>query len=375
MNASTQQWNKEGLGSVVFKKGTLKLVFERPNKTYDAETMYIDVNAIKYQRPGDWYEGLTKLQAVLGDKSKMIELKKKAYKKMIEGLEAHFREQDALVLPNQPSYKRNPKRRKKGKIQKKGPQRGAGSYNALWHRLLYQVIFNKNPKVVGGAVLSFSLQDLMSVEVASRSPLRSIFMMEEFGTGLYADAEFRRPYAGSSTPWKVPQEIANAFGFPDAIFMWWPYYNFRQRAMLLFIAKKKKGSAIANRWIKEARDLHHPKMTLTNYKEKIGYRYIDFYKREFKRGKTRFGGVEGDERDRSNPLEYAYGNRGEGFGYKGREAKHLFYNREGLTAQIQLVQQGGYYWLLKYIDQEIQKTFPEFPSLANMVWPEPPVNI
>ena len=76
MDASTQQWNKEGLGSVVFKKGTLKLVSSRPTRTYEAETMYIDVNAIKYQRPGDWYEGLTKLQEVLGDKSKMIKIKK-----------------------------------------------------------------------------------------------------------------------------------------------------------------------------------------------------------------------------------------------------------------------------------------------------------
>src|SRR5207302_579368 len=192
MDASTQQWNKEGWGSVVFKKGTLKLVSSRPTRTYEAETMYIDVNAIKYQRPGDRYEGLTKLQEVLGDKSKMIKIKKKAYEKMIESLEEYFRQEDALVLPHRPSYTRNQKRRKKGKVGKRGPRRGAGSYNSLWQHLLYHVIFNKNPKVVGGAVLSFSLQDLMSVEVASKSPLRSIFMMEEFGTGLYADEELRR---------------------------------------------------------------------------------------------------------------------------------------------------------------------------------------
>jgi|SRR6266850_1886362 len=375
IGASTQKWNEFGPGSILFKNGSLKLgnwlTDEAPKNDYTAQVFYLNINTVSAgsTTPEVFAAGMAELFAIVGNPAKIIELERKAYAKMIEHLEVYLSNPgqgrvSAFIMLSQyrDSNKEGEITKESGKIRRRKSWSDTfrpkdRNYTQRWTHLMRNIIMNKNPKVVGGAVLSFSLSDLLSVELSStNSPLKSIFMMEEFGTGLLADPAYRRPFQSTSaTPFKVNPKIANEWDYPEAIYMWFPFFNFLQKARFMMLAKMKRGSSTATRWIKEIRDTHNKKTSLNDYRKKA------------------FASIKKYQQNQSitkNPLKWAYGGNGS-IGHPGRQARHLFFDRNGLVQEIRTVQASGYYELLKLIDQEIQKAVPGFPKLADIVFNKP----
>jgi len=249
IGASTQKWNEFGPGSILFKNGSLKLgnwlTDEAPKNDYTAQVFYLNINTVSAgsTTPEVFAAGMAELFAIVGNPAKIIELERKAYAKMIEHLEVYLSNPgqgrvSAFIMLSQyrDSNKEGEITKESGKIRRRKSWSDTfrpkdRNYTQRWTHLMRNIIMNKNPKVVGGAVLSFSLSDLLSVELSStNSPLKSIFMMEEFGTGLLADPAYRRPFQSTSaTPFKVNPKIANEWDYPEAIYMWFPFFNFLQK--------------------------------------------------------------------------------------------------------------------------------------------------
>lgn len=356
MNRTAYEWNTQGLGSVIFKKGTLKII-PLTDKTggkgnnYEAMWFELDLKVLK-AAPGDLAAALQVLYKIVNDKSELLKLEKKAYLEMVRLLTIYLGKLNALVMHSEYQAKPYSESGKKSKLPLKFSKSG-GEYSSKWNQLINDVILKKDPKVVGGAVVSFSLADLLQVQIPSpHSNLRSIFMMEEFGTGLYADPELRRPYLGSSTPYKVPQQIANQFGMPSAIFMWWPFPYLVKKAWLMYISKLKNKTQSA--WIQKLKNTHGIKGSLNDYRKNV-FADIQKYKAE--------GSLK-------SPLAWAYGAKREGkVGHPGRKAQHLFFNRNGIVDEIRLIQVAGYRRLLQLIDEEIKSKVPGFNvSIADKVF-------
>jgi len=382
MGASTFEWNTVGLGSIVFKKGSLKILSFAESKAgtgkgNDYEALWFELDLKKVQegtnRTEDFRAALDILDRILGDKTELIKLEKKAYEEMVRLLTIYLGQLNALVMesPVRSGYTK-PKVIKSGNkiIRKKdwlNKFKTAGQYSAKWDQLINTIILKKNPKVVGGAVLSFSLADLLTVQMPSqRSPLRSIFMMEEFGTGMYADSELRRPYLGAATPFKVPTEVANQWGEPDAIFMWWPFFNFIQKAWFMRL-NKIKTSRTKTRWLEKLKTSHNSRIiNLHGEPITLGKISINDYRKKAFENIKRFQ----QEKTESNPLAWAYGGKRGGTGHPGREARHLFFNKNGIVNEIRIIQQAGYRYLLQLIDAEIAKVVGKgrVASLASTVF-------
>ena len=377
---TAQQWNTEGLGSVIFKKGSLRIgewtAGSAPQANMEAQAFVLNLKPITEGTNYDTIQrGLDALYTLLANKSKMIELETKAYGQMMDvlrvylenpGSEGGNKKVSAFIMPSQ--YRKTSHSTDEkigGHIKRKEGWSDTfrfkdRNYTNRWHFLLERIVLNKKPKIAGGAVLSFSLADLLTVQLTpTNSPLKSIFMMEEFGTGVMADPALRRPFRGAATPFKVPQSVADAFGEPTAIFMWWPFLNFRIKAKLLFLAKLKRGSGAASRWLEQTRNTHAKMQSLEDYR-KHAYGRIKFYNEEKKKlGKS------------NNPLDWAYGRGPSGdHGHPGREARHLFFNRNGLVPQLAGIQRAGYVALMRLVDAEIAKTVPNFPSLEKIIFPQ-----
>lgn len=356
MNRTAYEWNTKGLGSVVFKKGTLKIIpltDKTGGKGNNYETMWfeLDLKVLK-AAPGDLAAALQVLYKIVNDKSELLKLEKKAYLEMVRLLTVYLGEVGGLIMPSEyqsKPYTPGKKNKPPIKFSKSG-----GEYTSKWTQLINDIILKKDPKVVGGAVVSFSLADLLQVQIPSpRSTLKSIFMMEEFGTGLYADPELRRPYLGASTPFKVPQEVADQWGMPSAIYMWWPFFSFVQKAWLMRTNKLKTKKA-QSAWIQKLKNTHGIKGSLNDYR-KEAFASIKKYK---------------DQGSLTSPLAWAYGaKRGGKVGHPGREARHLFFNRNGIVDEIRLIQAAGYRRLLQLIDEEIKNKVPGFNvSIADKVF-------
>lgn len=379
---SAQKWNKVGLGSLNFTKGQLHISFGEARQTKSSEHVFFNVRQFQEQgrgfvSPKDMEKGLQYFGELLSNPEKMVEIEQKAYKKILEFLEIYLEKKSALTIERSPQYAKGMKdfqRTKRRGIRGQawwGTKHTNKGYANLWNFLIRNIVLSNNPKRVGGTLMSFSLEDMLKVKVPSQSStFTSIFMMEEFGTGINADENLRRPYQAGKTPWKVPPEIANAWHFPMAQYMWWPYASFRTKAFLLMQAKQKKGSRAASRWLEEARDIHQPKFSLKQYRE-TALNYQNYYSGELsgirlnkRSGLNRFG-----NRPEFDPLELAYGRQvgAKQPGYPGRIARHLFYNKDGITLIIRRIQSAGIYWMLKYLDQEIQKIYKNFPSIARAV--------
>ncbi len=362
MGATTYLWNKVGLGSVIFKKGTLKIAdFGETTAKNDYEAMWFELDLRKVQeatsRKTDFVGGLNLLYSILSDKNRLLELEKKAYRYMIDLLQGYMGRRGGLIMGSQyrssPIFSATKKKSRRLKPWSDNFRLKNRNYTGQWTHLINDIVLNRNPKTAGGGVYSFTLEDLLKVQLAStNSPLKSIFMMEEFGTGLFADKELRRPFLDkATTPFKVPPEIANQFNTPEAIYMWFPFPNFLVKAKLLYLNKLKGASAV--RFLKE---LHksHKRMSLSDYR-KEAYDRIKKYNAE--------GSL-------TNPLAWAYGRGAKGIGHPGREARHLFFDRNGIVQSIRLIQVAGYYRLLQLIDAEIKDAVPGFSSIADIVFPE-----
>jgi len=382
LGKSTFDWNTKGLGNIVFKKGTLKILSFEESKEglgkgndYEALLFELDLRQVKAgtNKIEDFRAALEVLERILGDKNELIRLERKAYEEMVRLLTIYLGKLNALVMTSgyRAGYKLPKVIKSGGKIKRKkewlNKFTNAGQYSAKWNQLVNDIILKKDPKVVGGAVVSFSLADLLTVQMPSqRSPLKSIFMMEEFGTGLYADPELRRPYLGASTPFKVPQELANQWHYPDAIFMWWPFFTFVQKAWFMRL-NRIKTTRTKTRWLEKLKAFHKSsitkfhgepialiKLSINDYREKA-FDSIRRYKEEG----TLF-----------NPIAWAYGGKRGKIGHPGREARHLFFNKGGIVKEIRLIQAAGYKRLLQLIDAEIAKVVGagRVASLADTVF-------
>jgi len=381
LNKSTFEWNTVGMGNIIFKRGTLKILsFEESKagkgKGNNYEALWFELDLKKVQegtnKTEDFLAGITILNRILGDKNELIKLEKKAYAYMVDLLTQYLGDMGALSIANEvkSNYKPPKTLKSSGKIvpQKEFLNRfkTAGTYSSKWEQLVNQIILKKDPKVVGGAVVSFSLADLLKIQLPSeRSSLKSIFMMEEFGTGLYADKELRRPYLGAATPFKVPTAIAKQWGMPDAIYMWWPFFNFVQKAFFMKFNKLKGRTGIT--WLNNLKTAHTNAITSLNGElVKVGRIKINDYR------KKAFASIKKykEQESLSNPLEWAYGGKRGGIGHPGREARHLFFNKGGIVNEIRIIQQAGYRYLLQLIDAEIAKVVGKgrVASLASTVF-------
>lgn len=366
MGGTTQQWNRVGPGSILFGKGTLHFQSwdETPQNVYKARLFYLNAKIVRERTESEdtFKRGLEVFFSIIGNPAEVVKLEKEAYPKMLKYLDDYLSGKDFKVIHS--TAKHSGKKleiiEKRGKLRKE--YRGMTlrfedrHYSETWQNLIYNVILKNTPKVEGTAVGSFSLRDLMSVEIGgTRSPFRSIYMMEEFGTGLFVDPGYRRRFESiGTTPYKVQDRIANQWKNPEAVYTWFTFFNFLQKARTMTLSHMNRKSGTTTNWIKEMLSSHTTKRSLKEYRKDL-YNTIKKYNQE-KTGSM-------------DPLQWTFGWKGEGPGHPGRQAKGIFYTRKGLVAIMYDIQAAGYYEVLKLIDARIAEQVKGFPKLADIVFP------
>lgn len=215
----------------------------------------------------------------------------------------------------------------------------AGEYSKMWERVVSIILDGlkgrtKYLKKRGTGVEGFNLKDLMSIEVErSKSKYRSVFMMEEFGTGQNVQGD-KRVYLGKGrTLFKVPPYLIQAaqpeITKPElklATAAWYVTrgalaYGEGQYALYMKTKNKKGKEGLADQALKNlARNLEH--------------------------------------------WTYGYGL---GEFHKGRSPRNLFFQKGGIAAEIRDIQLKAQAELVKVINAEIEKKAPGFPGVIAVI--------
>jgi hypothetical protein len=377
-----------GISDKVFKKTGLGAILGGPGRIFmgpgaESKTrLNFAINTELLSQGVDievFRAGMAKLKEILGNPQKMEELAYKAYVQGAPGfpsvkklLQRYLGEQKALTILKLSGASGKFSRilkSKNGKVRVQKFQvnfkQRAEKYSTVWSNLVNNVILG-NPTRLGGGVISFSLRDLMAPEYSMsslESPYTSIFLMEEFGTGLNVDEATLRTYIKSgkfATPFKVPPEIAAAFNYPEAIALWWPMAWFRKLAYRLYAYQLEQ----QKEQVSQAKRMHAMRTALKVSNKAVSLKeFKEFAKKRMKQ-RLELGKL-------TNPLEMAYGERygGKPIGHYGRQARHLFFDRQGVVERIKEIQQDGYRALFKLIDEEIKAAgIKGFPSIYNIVF-------
>ena len=240
---------------------------------------------------------------------------------------------------------------------------GGTAYHDMWNSLLNDVVLGKAKKV-GGGVISFGLQDLLgpAFQLQGRtSQFTSIFLMEEFGTGLNVDENLLRRYSKkgvSQSKWKVPSTLASKFGQAEATAMWFTNERDRYRAFSVYAQLLKSPKSRIKRL--QAAFRQRKGATLEQAKEDAL-----LFKQQYSSGTYR----DKQGEDKGNPLYWAYGKKESGQkGRFGRLARNLFFEREGIVEEIRKINQEAYVLLFKLIDERVHAVVPNFPSIYNIVF-------
>lgn len=282
---------------------------------------------------------LKTLLKTLSSESTMQDIAKEAYKNVVPQLfEQYLAKKEALTIEPtgtvsfEEAAARN-KARNKGRIF----NAKEGLYRAGWKKIVDMItdgssgrLLKWHPNKFGGS--SFSLADLQSVTVSrSRSKFNSIFMMEEFGTGQLAEPN-QRIYAGKgSTFFKVPPYII--------------------RAIEPKIGKGELAASTALWFITAG---------AVAAAEKQYSIIMQFRGKRDAKSRAKYGRAQ----RALNSIIYGSDNRGGlvfGFAegrHRAREARHLFYDKEGLVKSVRDIQKKFEQEVLRVLDERLKKQFP-----------------
>ena len=210
-----------------------------------------------------------------------------------------------------------------------------GEYPKLWEKVVDIILDGLKGKtsylkVTSSGIQSFSMKDLMSVEVSrSQSKYRSVFLMEEFGTGQNVEGE-PRVYTGKGrTFFKVPPYLIQA-AYPK---MENPALKFATAAW--YVTTK----AVA-------------------YGEGQYAAYLKNRNKEDKKGLA-----EQNLANLARNLEnWTYGYKS-GELHKGRSARNLFFAKGEIVQAIRDIQLKAQEAFVVALNEEIKKFAPEFPGL------------
>src|SRR2546429_4553710 len=103
MGVLAHEWNTKGLGSILFKKGTLKIIPPKETGTgndYEAQFYELELKTLKEgtNRVEDYVAGLNRLFEILNDKTELIKLEREAFGYMIDLLRDHLGRLNALTM-------------------------------------------------------------------------------------------------------------------------------------------------------------------------------------------------------------------------------------------------------------------------------------
>ena len=214
-----------------------------------------------------------------------------------------------------------------------------GEYSKLWEKVVAIILdgINGNPKYlkkVGTTVTGFGISDLQSVVVErSTSKYRSIYMMEEFGTGQNVEGDQRVYKSKGSTHFKVPPYLIQAAqpaieepALKSATAAWYVTsgalaYGEGQYKLYKMMQGKKGKKGIADRAIKNlARNLEG---------WTYGYKTGDFH--------------------------------------KGREARHLFFEKGGVVQAIRDITLDAQIEVVRLFNEELRKRAPNLPGAVALI--------
>lgn len=215
---------------------------------------------------------------------------------------------------------------------------GKGQYSKLWEKVVDIILDGigksgrtKYLKTTTKGVESFNLNDLLSVEIGrSKSKYRSVFLMEEFGTGQMADPNKRLYESKGLTFFKVP-----------------PY--------LIRAVQGRIGAA----QLKIATAAWYITSGALAYGEG---QYKAYLKLKGKKGKKGLADA-ALERLARNIENWTYGYK-KGETHFGREARHLFFEKGRIAKAIRDIQFKAQEEFVRVFNQEVRKLAPEFPGLV-----------
>lgn len=339
-----EQW-KKGRISIFLSVGEIALDIEALKKAYPGSTGVL--SGLKARKR--YMEDIVKLRDALKivedllnprdpkNKKKLQDMTKKAYLNIVpKALDAYLTSKNARHIASVGGAEELTSTTK-FKFQKTFWQvSGRGQYSKLWEKVVAIILDGINGRTKylqkkGTGVEGFSMKDLMSIEVArSKSKYRTVFLMEEFGTGQMAEPNKRIYQGKGSTQYKVPPYLISAVSgklkkadLIDATAAWYVTsgalaYGEGQYKAYLKLRNKKGKKGLADR-------------ALANLS-----RNIENWTYGYKKGQRHFG----------------------------REALHLFFEKGGIVEAIREIQFNAQVEFVKLFNQEIKKLAPEFPGLV-----------
>lgn len=337
IDALGKNWKKGGINIFLFVGG-VDIDLEALIKAYPGSRGVLSGGRIRPRQMQDIIklkDALKVTEAFLKDKKLLQDITQKAYLRIVpKELDKYLTAKKARhIISVGGAEEQTPGA--KAKFQKTFWQVSKrGVYSKLWEKVVAIILDGlhgraKYLKKVGTGVESFSMNDLMSIEVErSKSKYRTVFLMEEFGTGQFAEPN-KRVYQGKgSTLYKVPPYLIQA------------------------VSGKLKKKDILN--ATAAWYINRGSLAYGEGQYKV------YLKLKNKKGKK--GLADRALRNLSRNIEnWTYGYAGGH--HKGREALHLFFEKGGIVEAIRLIQFKAQEEIVKIINEEIKKKAPEFPGL------------
>lgn len=201
---------------------------------------------------------------------------------------------------------------------------GRTNLQQQWTEVL-GIITGPPRKVARGKIRSFTLNDLLSVEIdptTTVSKYRKVYLMIEFGTGEFARPGPRKHVGTGITPYKVSPEIASALGGKTSWWFNWPGAVLKARAVTAAYKSATKS------------------------KKKLSKNVKNF-----------------------NLAEWTYGHDNKGF-----RPLHLLFDARGFTRNLRNIQEANTKALYKRISEEVRKKVPGWPDITLGVVAETTIN-
>lgn len=337
-----EKWKKSKVNAFLYF-GDFTIDLELIKKAYPGTRTILQGGSIRERNLPDIVklrDALKSVERILKDKEAMREIAKKAYIKVVpKELDKYLTHKNARhivsVIPASEAEGEKPGITKKyarkfWKVSKRG------QYTKKWEKVVDIILDGINGKTKwlkerGTGVESFSLNDLKTIEIErSKSKYRSVFMMEEFGTGQFVQGQKRTYMGKGQTFFKVPPYIIQAVN-----------------------RRLKKGPKLTN-----ATAAWYITKGALAYGEGQYAAYMKLKNDPKKKGLA--------ERALSNLARnienWTYGYAEDH--HKGREPLNLFFEKGGLAKTIRDIQLKAQEEVIKQLNIEIKKVAPEFPGIT-----------